>query len=226
MRIWHISDTHGFEYLLNIPENIDMVIHSGDFSNYYDAYSNFPEAMKFLFWYENLNVKYKILIAGNHDATAFHMKSTFKEECTNRNIIYLENSSVNIEGINIFGTPNTPTFGNWHFMKSRQKMDKHWEKIPDNTDIIVSHGPCKGILDASYNQSNDIEFCGDNALRRHVIERVKPKLMLFGHIHNNKDIINAGTRTIPDCDTIFSNGSVVTDGKFGKLTSNGNILEI
>ena len=50
--------------------------------------------------------------------------------------------------------------------------------------------------------------------------------MMFGHIHNCNDIINAGTRTIPGLDTIFSNGSVVTDGKFGKLSSNGNIFEI
>ena len=55
---------------------------------------------------------------------------------------------------------------------------------------------------------------------------VKPKLMLFGHIHNCKDIVNAGTRKVSGLDTIFSNGSVVTDGKFGKLTSKGNIFEI
>jgi hypothetical protein len=50
--------------------------------------------------------------------------------------------------------------------------------------------------------------------------------MLFGHLHDNKDIINAGTRTVRGLNTVFSNGSVVTDGKFGKLSSNGNILEI
>ena len=55
---------------------------------------------------------------------------------------------------------------------------------------------------------------------------VKPKFMMFGHIHNNEDIINAGTRVVYGLDTIFSNGSVVTDRKFGKLSSNGNIFEI
>ena len=33
MKIWHISDTHTFHGLLDIPENIDMVIHSGDATN-------------------------------------------------------------------------------------------------------------------------------------------------------------------------------------------------
>jgi hypothetical protein len=50
--------------------------------------------------------------------------------------------------------------------------------------------------------------------------------VLFGHIHNCKDIINAGMQKLSICDTWFSNGSVVTDGKFGKLSSNGNIIEI
>ena len=70
-----------------------------------------------------------------------------------------------------------------------------------------------------------MEHCGDKSLLNRVIE-VNPKFIMFGHIHNCNDIINAGTRTIPGLDTIFSNGSVVTDGKFGKLSSNGNVFEI
>jgi Icc-related predicted phosphoesterase len=81
------------------------------------------------------------------------------------------------------------------------------------------------MLDLSYDRANNLENCGDRSLWNK-IQIVKPKLMLFGHIHDNKDIINAGTRTIRGLDTIFSNGSVVTDGKFGRLSSNGNILEI
>jgi hypothetical protein len=49
---------------------------------------------------------------------------------------------------------------------------------------------------------------------------------LFGHLHNNNDIVNAGTQKISGLDTIFSNGSVVTDGKFGRLSSQGNIFEL
>jgi Icc-related predicted phosphoesterase len=70
-----------------------------------------------------------------------------------------------------------------------------------------------------------MEFCGCESLRKR-IHQIKPKLVLFGHIHNCEDIINSGTRTIPFLDTIFSNGTVVTDGKFGRVSSNGNIFEI
>ena len=55
---------------------------------------------------------------------------------------------------------------------------------------------------------------------------IQPKLMLSGHIHNTEDIINAGTIQLSGYKTIYSNGSVVTDGKFGQLSSNGNILTI
>jgi 3',5'-cyclic AMP phosphodiesterase CpdA len=38
MKIWHISDTHTFHKLLTRPEDVDMVIFSGDCSNPRDPY--------------------------------------------------------------------------------------------------------------------------------------------------------------------------------------------
>ncbi len=224
-KIWHISDTHSHEAMLTEPDGIDIIIHSGDFSNYYDVYKNEVEAKAFLIWYGSLKAKTKILIAGNHDAFAFKHKKELKEICAHYNILYLENEEVTIDGIKIFGSPLTPTFGNWYFNKDRSKLDRVWQGIADNTDIIVVHGPPKGILDIAFKRDGSIERCGCSALMKRVLN-VKPKLVLFGHIHNNSDVINAGTRTIPGLNTIFSNGSVVTDNKFGKTTSNGQILTI
>ena len=67
MRIWHISDTHGFEHLLNIPDNIDIIIHSGDCSNNINPYLNENEVRQFIDWYKEVPVKYKIYVAGNHE---------------------------------------------------------------------------------------------------------------------------------------------------------------
>ena len=110
-------------------------------------------------------------------------------------------------------------------MKARHKLGKIWNTIPDNTDIVIVHGPPKGIMDSSFDFNNYIERCGCNALKNKILQ-IQPKLFLSGHIHNNKDIINAGTLKLSAYKTIFSNGSVVTDGKFGTLSSQGNILEI
>jgi Icc-related predicted phosphoesterase len=225
MKIWHISDTHTYHDLLKVPYDIDMIIHSGDCSNPRDPYNNESEVRDFIDWFKMIPVKYKIYVAGNHD-TSIEKKLVLKQDFADAGIIYLEDDLVKVEDILIYGSPYTPNFGNWSFMKDRNKLERYWKNaIPDYVDIIVTHGPPKGILDKSYNRENEMEDCGDKSLLNRVLE-VQPSYHLFGHIHNCKDIINAGIQKLSICDTWFSNGSVVTDGRFGKLSSNGNIMEI
>lgn len=225
MKIWHISDTHTYHELLSIPNGIDMVIHSGDCSNPSNPYNNEPEVRNFIEWFEKLPIKYKIFISGNHD-TSIEKRLVRPPDFSSKGIIYLQDSSTQIEGINFWGTPWTPTFGiGWAFNRNRDNMHKLWESIPENTDVVISHGPPKGVLDLSYNRQNELEFCGCSAMKKHIM-KLQPKLCLFGHIHNCETIINQGIMQLSGVRTIFSNGSVVTDNKFGKLSSNGNVLEI
>jgi Icc-related predicted phosphoesterase len=224
MKIWHISDTHTYHRLLIAPKDIDMVIFSGDCSNPRDPYRNEPEVIEFANWFASLPIKYKIFVAGNHDSSIENRLIT-KEYFEKLNIIYLENELVEIEGLKIYGSPFVPTFGNWSFMKARHKLFDMWEAIPEDTDIFVVHGPPKGILDISESRDHHLEYCGCSALKKRVL-KLNLKLCCFGHIHNTRDIINAGTMKLSILDTIFSNGSVVTDGKFGTLSSNGNIIEL
>ena len=225
MTILHISDTHTYHDLLKIPLGLDMIIHSGDCSNPRDPYNNEPEVRDFIDWYKEIPVKYKIYVAGNHD-TSIEKGLVTKKDFEDAGIIYLENESVVIEGIKIFGSPHTPNFGNWAFMKERTKLERFWRlAIDEDVNIVVTHGPPKGILDKSYDQRNNMEACGDKSLLNRILE-VQPSYSLFGHIHNTKDIVNAGIQKLSVCNTFFSNGSVVTDGRFGKLSSNGNIIKI
>ena len=225
MKIWHISDTHTIHELLEIPEGIDMVIHSGDCSNPLNPYNNEPEVRGFIDWFSGLPIQHKIYVAGNHD-TSIEKRFVTKADFTDNGIHYIENETIVIDGIKIFGSPHTPQFGQWAFMKARNKLDRIWGRaIPDDVNIVICHGPPRGMLDLSYDRYNVLEFCGDKSLLNRIKE-VQPVLMLFGHIHNNKEIVNTGTRKLYGLDTIFSNGSVVTDGKFGSLSSNGNKFEI
>ena len=216
--------THTFHGLLTIPEDIDMVIHSGDATNPKNPYLSEDEMQNFIYWYSLLPIKHKVFVAGNHDV-CIEKNFIKKDDFERAGIIYLENDYIEVKGIKIWGSPVTPTFGEWAFMKARHKTHELWQQIPDDTDIVVVHGPPATILDLSYNRENELESCGDSALMKRLLD-INPKLCLFGHIHNCKDIINAGTRKLSIRDTIYSNGSVVTDGKFGKLSSNGNIFEI
>lgn len=231
MIIWHISDTHTYHELLEIPDYVDMVIHSGDCSNPRDPYTNEPEVRRFIDWFSELPIQHKIYVAGNHD-TSIEKRLVTNIDFEDKGIIYLENDYVTIEGLKIFGSPHTPQFGQWAFMKERHKLDRMWDGlIDDDTDVVIVHGPPKGILDKSYDRNGCMEMCGDKSLMNK-LKKVKPKLMLFGHIHNCEDIVNTGTYQSCNFDnpfvngTIYSNGSVVTDGKFGRLSSNGNILTI
>ena len=225
MKVLHISDTHGYHDLLQIPGDIDMIIHSGDCSNSRDPYTNEPQVRAFIDWYKKVPVKYKIYVAGNHDTSIEKGLVTIGDFGEN-GIIYLENDYITIEGIKIFGSPHTPQFGQWAFMKDRVKLERFWRKaIHEPCDIIVTHGPPKGILDKSYDREGRMEACGDRSLLNLILE-LQPKYSMFGHIHNCEDIVNAGVLKLSNYETLFSNGSVVKDGRFGVLTSNGNIFEI
>jgi Icc-related predicted phosphoesterase len=225
-KIWHISDTHTYHRLLTVPEGIDMVIFSGDSSNVRDLHINEIEVRDFINWFKKLPIQHKVYVAGNHDVSV-EANLVTKSDFTSVGIIYIENTYVEIEGLKLFGSPFTPTFGaNWAFNRSRQKLGRFWEKVIDlDTDIIVTHGPPKFILDTGINLDHNLEHCGCSGLFKRV-KKVKPKAVLFGHIHNVEEVINAGTRTLAGIDTIFSNGSVVTDNRLGVLSSNGNILNI
>jgi Icc-related predicted phosphoesterase len=227
MKIWHISDTHTMHGWLQVPTDVDMVIFSGDCSNPSDPYLNEPEVRNFIEWYASLPIKHKIFVAGNHDIS-IEKRLVTPADIASKGIVYLENTSTNIDGLNIFGTPVSPSFGvGWAYNRSRDKMDKLWKSIPENTDIIVSHGPPKGVLDLSYNRDNELEYCGCSAMKKNML-RLKPKAVLFGHIHNFQDITNAGTMKVYGQDTIFSNGSCAHDGKFmnSNYFNHGNIIEL
>lgn len=222
MKIWHISDTHGYHDLLTVPKDIDCVVFSGDGSNHRDPYKNEFEYRQFLMWMWKLPIKHKILIAGNHESS---VDRGLVKNFHDYDIIYLFNNSETIDGIKFWGSPYTPHFGNWFFTKDRGKISRVWDSAPDDVDVFVTHGPPKGVLDVSENRDNSIEFCGDSALQKRLL-KIEPSLVCFGHIHNYGNHINAGVMKYSTTKTIYSNGSVVTDRKFGKLTSNGNIFEI
>lgn len=230
MKIKHISDTHGFHNRFpdETWDDVDVLVHSGDCSNYYDVFRNEQEVWNFLNWYEMVPVKHKIYVAGNHD-TSIERKRITKKDFEDRGIIYLENSEVVIDGVKFYGSPITPTFGQWAFMKARDKMHDVWQAVPEDTDVLVVHGPPKTIRDLSFDRQGQLEFCGDLALyKKCMLLKDHLKLVCFGHIHNMDGIpTNQGISRFAHTNTAFSNAACVYDGRFDLgLVSYGNKFKI
>jgi Icc-related predicted phosphoesterase len=224
MKIFAISDTHGRHEQVVIPEGTDMLIHAGDFSNIKLPAMNHNEVNLFLIWLEQQPVKYKVIIAGNHD-TSIEARFITKKDFKDRGIIYLEHESIEIEGIKIFGSPYTPEYHNWAFNRARNKLGKIWDSIPDDTDILITHGPPKSILDSASRDKHVSEHVGCSALLKKVL-KIQPQYMIFGHIHDNADNLNNGTFKLLNCKTIFANVSCVKDGDNLPFVHNGYSFEI
>lgn len=221
-----ISDTHGFhrDFVEEDFRGIDMIFHGGDFANPRSPTINAEEAEDFLRWFAELPIKHKILIAGNHDTS---VEAGLVNPRHYDNITYLEHEAVEVAGLKIFGSPYTKAFGQgWAYNLQPQRLDAYWSVIPPDTDVLITHGPPKGILDLALDEFRRIEFCGDTSLRNHV-ERAKPLYHIFGHIHDNGDNINKGMRKIPGQRTTYINASCVTDRRFDYgLTSRGIKFEL
>ncbi len=224
MKIWHISDTHMNHDKLQIPDGVDIVVHSGDATNYLDPYRNEAEMRAFIDWFATLPIKYKIFVPGNHD-TSIEKGLIQQDLIESRKITLLLDRRVVIEGISFWGSPWTPRYGNWAWMVDRGTINRKWDRIPEDVDVLITHGPPYGVLDATYNHHNKVELVGCSALAKRVA-KLNLKLMLFGHVHSCDDIRNAGTRIVGGSQTIFSNGSCCDDGKIGMITSHGNVINL
>jgi len=123
-----------------------------------------------------------------------------RENIFTREIIYLENSGVEVAGYKIWGSPISPTFFNWAFMANRgDDIQKYWDMIDEDVDILITHGPPMGTLDMT--TRGESVGCWDLA---RAVERTKPQLHVFGHIHNQQGIVEKDG-------TIYVNASVLND---------------
>jgi Icc-related predicted phosphoesterase len=187
MRIVCLSDTHlSHETVkIKVPDG-DLLTHAGDGT----LEGSVREIQDFIRWLKGLHHRHKILIAGNHDRL-FEADPGLARSLLPRSITYLQDSAVEIEGLKIFGSPWQPEFQNWAFNLPRgPRLREKWRQIPEGLDILVTHGPPMGVLD----QTPHGEHVGCADLRE-AVERVKPKVHVFGHIHHGHGMERIGTTT-------------------------------
>ena len=186
MELVFISDTHNKHRNVTIPDG-DMLIHAGDIS----SRGMESEIDDFFEWFQSQSHRYKIFIAGNHDFFFERAPEDYITMKIPENIVYLNDSGCEIEGLNFWGSPVQPEFFDWAFNRTRGKEIKaHWDLIPENTNILITHGPPYGILDKTIR--NDLVGCEE--LAKKVME-MHPEIHVFGHIHEGYGIIKKKNTT-------------------------------
>lgn len=212
MRVVCISDTH--KSFPEVPDG-DLLIHSGDFS--FNA--TLHDVIELNKWFGTLPHTNKILVPGNHDR--IFEKDPVLAKATLSNAITLIDEELVINGIKIYGTPWTPVFFNWYFMGSGKTLGKRFGAIPDDTDILVTHGPPHGIMDQvpyfiPQTGEMGVRNCGSIELYNR-LQILKVKHHIFGHIHEGY-----GEQTIKG--THYINASQM-DGNY-KLTNKPIVFDI
>jgi Icc-related predicted phosphoesterase len=204
MKICCISDTHRAHREVEVPP-VDMVIHAGDIG--LEDYNGFALLNDFIDWFNNLPAKHKIFISGNHDWLSYLNKQMLFDLAKENGLIYLQDSSVTIEGLKFYGSPWSLEFNNWAWNLRRDETiaTACWNQIPEDTDVLITHEPPYNILDYVVRGDSVITPPLGDCWLLDRIEQIKPKLHVFGHIHF------CGRQTLKIQDTLFVNASICNE---------------
>lgn len=182
MRIVCISDTHRQLEQISIPDG-DILIHAGDLTMQGRLVEVATELQKLAV----LPHKHKVFIAGNHDRLFEKdpmLARSLVRDVASAGVVYLEESHTVVDGLKIWGSPWQPAFGNWAFNYDRAEGAERWAMMPDDADIVVTHGPPQGYGDVVVGRLDRLG-CVDLAA---AVARTKPRLHIFGHIHSGRGV--------------------------------------
>jgi Icc-related predicted phosphoesterase len=141
MKCVAVSDIHMRE--VKTPD-ADLLLVAGDMT----MTGSLPQMTWFENWLLKQPQKHKVWIAGNHEMGLEQNPLQAPRLAERTESIYLEDSGVDIDGISIWGSPVTPWFHDWAFNRQRgEEIRRHWQMIPEGTDILMVHGPPYGHLD-------------------------------------------------------------------------------
>lgn len=180
-----ISDLHGEQPRLT---GGDLLIIAGDLT----TDDSIKAWMNFFPWLKRQDYKKKVIIGGNHDNFLTSCAVTedirnMKMEIHDNDFEYLCDSGCEYEGMKIWGSPWQLKFRgqNPHAMAfsvdDEDQLSEYWEKIPEGTDIVITHSPPFSILDTTEVYRKKFRVGSPTLLSR--VKVIKPKLHVFGHIH-------------------------------------------
>ncbi len=192
MKVVALSDPHG-----NLPEipPCDLLLLAGDLCPTTDHDPRFQARWlntMFRSWLEQLPAGKIVGIAGNHDFVFERAPDLVPPDLP---WTYLQDVECRWRGLRIWGTPWQPWFYDWAFNGDPELLESKWELIPPDTDVIVVHGPPRGYGDGVVRVDGGAENTGCPHLLAKIAE-VKPRLVVFGHIHEGRGQWQLGPTTL------------------------------
>ena len=185
-----VSDTHGDHEAVTLPGG-DVLVHAGDIT----AHGTESDLLRFLEWFGTRDFSHRLFVAGNHDGFLERDAGRAARLAREAGVTWLNDSGVTLEGVAFWGSPITPRFLDWAFMRDPgADIERHWAMIPEDTDVLVTHGPPFGVLDEIEREGGKTERTGCPSLLAR-IDAVRPALHLFGHIHEGRGRITRGDVT-------------------------------
>ena len=191
-KIVAISDVHGKWNKIEIPE-CDVLISAGDYSFTGERHM----VRDFHKWLDDQPAHHIISVQGNHEKDVEKNFQLYKdlalEQCPA--VHFIDEGLVEVAGLKIWCSAITPWFHNWAWNRGRgSDIQKHWDRIPQGIDLLVTHGPPYGILDGVERFNGkiceyEIEHTGCSQLLDKILE-VKPKAHIFGHIHEGYGVLS------------------------------------
>lgn len=173
MKLVLLSDTH-LRHNFTVPDG-DVLIHAGDGT----MRGTRNETEEFCTWFSALPHSTKLFVPGNHDFF-FQTRPAEARALLPSNCVYLDDSWTTAHGLKFWGTPWNPEFHNWAFQEPRgEALRRHWDKIPEGLDVLITHSPPFGIGDEVCPPENNAG-CRDMLA---AIQAKKPRIHVFGHIH-------------------------------------------
>lgn len=178
MRIVCISDTHGKLAALSVPDG-DLLVHAGDATKR----GTREELQRFNDDLEGLRDRFRaiVFVPGNHDFLCEHDPEGSAALLPAATV--LSDRALTFEGLRLYGSPWQPWFCDWAFNFPRDDGGRAaaatWARIPDDVELLVTHGPPRGILDRTARGDE----AGCPALRARLEALSSLRLHVFGHIH-------------------------------------------
>lgn len=201
-----ISDTHGMEFGPETKplKRADVAIHCGDLTEE----SKLDEFRASIRTIRDIDAPLKLVIPGNHDFTldtpSFKQKAAEAGAASDRNsivkvygeieearklfedvrdagIVLLDEGTHKFDlengaSLTVYASPWTPSFGSWGFQYLPERG--HEFSVEKGTDVVVTHGPPKCILDYTVSRKR----AGSSDLFE-IVARARPRMHCFGHIH-------------------------------------------